>query len=145
MTTITLNPDGTATRSPHIIGWGEWSAFLYLLSQYPTGIPDSVLEQFLLSRFGEQVPGGASPTAPAAATGIKLTPAETRKLGNLASRAEEKVADVIRSRGGSASNVKQAGPWAQKTLGETAKAAVKGDATAETAVKIAKQARRLGQ
>ena len=39
----------------------------------------------------------------------------------------------------------KAGPWAGKTLRETAKAAVNGDATAEIAIKIAKQASRLGQ
>ena len=47
------------------------------------------------------------------------------KLGNLANRAGEKVRDVIRSRGGSASNVNQAGPWADRTLGETAEAAAR--------------------
>lgn len=67
------------------------------------------------------------------------------KLGRLAKRAEEKVADVIRSKGGTAANVRQAGPWAQKTLAETAKAATGGDKTAETAIKAAKQAGRLGQ
>lgn len=75
----------------------------------------------------------------------KLSSAAKKKLGNLASRASEKVRDVIRSRGGTASNVKQAGPWADKTLGETAQAAVDGNPTAETAIKIAKQAARLGQ
>ena len=66
------------------------------------------------------------------------------KLGNLVGRAGEKVRDVIRTRGGSGSNVVQAGPWADHTLGETAEAAVRGDSTAET-IKIAKQANRLGQ
>jgi hypothetical protein len=74
-----------------------------------------------------------------------LTPAETKKLGGLAKRADEKVADVIRSRGGTAANVREAGPWAQKTLAETAKAAVKGDSTAVKAIKIAKDASRLAQ
>jgi RHS repeat-associated protein len=67
------------------------------------------------------------------------------KLGNLADRAAEKVRDVIRSRGGSGANVNQAGPWADRTLGETAEAAARGDSSAETAIKIAKQAGRLGQ
>lgn len=52
---------------------------------------------------------------------------------------------MIRSRGGTAANVEQAGQWADKTLGETAQAAANGDPTAETAIKIAKQAARLGQ
>jgi len=86
---------------------------------------------------------GKSTGVPDPAT--KLTPAARAKLGNLTNRAGEKVADVIRSRGGSGSNVNQAGQWAQKTLGETAKAAVDGDKTAESAIKIVKQAGRLGQ
>jgi hypothetical protein len=52
---------------------------------------------------------------------------------------------MIRERGGNASNVRQAGPWAKKSLGETAEAAARGEATAATAIKIVKQARRLGE
>lgn len=77
--------------------------------------------------------------------GKGLSKATRKKLGNLADRAGEKVRDVIRSRGGTAANVNQAGPWADKTLGETAEQAVAGNPTAETAIKIAKQAGRLGQ
>lgn len=75
----------------------------------------------------------------------ELGGAARRKLGNLASRADEKVRDVIRSRGGTASNVNQVGQWADRTLGEAAEAAVNGDRTAETAIKIAKQAASKGQ
>ncbi len=74
-----------------------------------------------------------------------LSSAARKKLGNLASRAGEKVRDLIRSRGGTGSNVNQAGQWADKTLEETAHAAANGDLTAETAIKIVKQAGRLGQ
>lgn len=104
-----------------------------------SGISNQLLEDFLISRFadGMAAPDNA-PYVPAAAS-ANLTPSETKKLGNLASRADEKVADVIRSRGGNASNVGEAGPWAQKTLAETAKAATGGDKTAETAIKIAKR------
>ncbi|MBI3658546.1 MAG: hypothetical protein HY232_19245 [Acidobacteria bacterium] len=77
--------------------------------------------------------------------GRLISPAARKKLGNLANRVGEKVRDVIRSRGGTASNVNQAGHWADKTLGEAAQAAAKGDPTAETAIKIAKEAGRLGQ
>lgn len=42
-------------------------------------------------------------------------------------------------------SINEAGHWAQKTLGEAANAAVAGDESAETAIKIAQQARRLGQ
>ncbi|HKT10306.1 MAG TPA: RHS repeat-associated core domain-containing protein, partial [Terriglobia bacterium] len=77
--------------------------------------------------------------------GSGLSTSARKKLGNLASRAGERVRDVIRSRGGNASNVNQAGPWADKTLGETAEAAASGNPNAETAIKITKQAGRLGQ
>jgi hypothetical protein len=66
------------------------------------------------------------------------------KLGNLPGRVGEKVRDVIRSRGSSGANVQRVGEWADRTLGEAAEAAVKGDPNAETAVKVAKQAGRLG-
>ncbi|HEX8163947.1 MAG TPA: RHS repeat-associated core domain-containing protein [Pyrinomonadaceae bacterium] len=74
-----------------------------------------------------------------------LPPSVRNKLGNLVSRAEEKVSDVIRSRGGSGANVKEVGHWAEKTLAETAQAAAKGDKTAAKAIKIVKSAGRLGQ
>ncbi len=76
---------------------------------------------------------------------MKLTKAVRRRLGALADLADQTVAEVIRARGGVAANVREAGPWAEKTLGETARAAVGGDRTAATAIKIAKDARRLGQ
>ncbi len=76
---------------------------------------------------------------------MKLTKAIRRKLGTLVDVADQTVAEVIRTRGGNAANVQEAGPWANQSLGEAAKAAVEGDATAAKAIKIAKQARRLGQ
>lgn len=75
---------------------------------------------------------------------MALGPAAIRKLGSLAGDAERTVAEMIRERGGSASNVRMAGHWANRTLGETATAAVAGDASAKTAIKIVKDARRLG-
>ena len=88
---------------------------------------------------------GGSGTGQSGSSGSGLSEAMRKKLGGLANRASEKVRDVIRSRGGSAANVNEAGPWADATLADTAKAAVNGDTTAETAIKIAKQAGRLGQ
>jgi len=76
---------------------------------------------------------------------MELSEAARRKLGNLAAEAERKVSELIRKRGGNASNVRQAGPWADKMLGETAEAAAHGDQSAASAIKIVKQARRLGQ
>lgn len=88
------------------------------------------------------VPGGTNKPSDGSKS---LTKAEKSKLGNLLSRADETVSAVIRSRGGTGANVKEVGHWAEKTLAEAAKAAAKGDATAAKAIKIVKQAGRLGQ
>jgi RHS repeat-associated protein len=94
-------------------------------------------------------PAGALTDEPLLTTGSgagsRLSPSVTKKLGGLASQAGEKLRDVIRQRGGTATNVQQVELWADKTLAEVAQAAVNGDSTAETAIKIAKQAKRLGQ
>jgi hypothetical protein len=76
---------------------------------------------------------------------MRLTKAVRRKLGVLVDVAHQTVAEVIRARGGNATNVREAGPWADKSLVETAEASLQGDETASKAIKIAKQARRLGQ
>ncbi len=76
---------------------------------------------------------------------MPLSNGARRKLGNLADQADKLVAEAIRERGGNAANVRHAGPWANKTLGETAEAAAQGDLSAATALKIVKQARRLGE
>ena len=76
---------------------------------------------------------------------MALNRATRRKLGKLAAESDRTVTEMILERGGNAANVRQAGPWADKTLAQTAEAAVQGDRTAETAIKIVKQAWRLGQ
>lgn len=76
---------------------------------------------------------------------MPLSKAARRKLGNLADQADRTVSEMIRERGGNASNVRQARFWADKTLAETAEAAAQGDQTAGTAIKIVKQAKRLGE
>ena len=76
---------------------------------------------------------------------MNLSRTAARKLGSLAGRAEEKIRDLILGRGGTASNVRQAGHWADKKLGEAAEAAAQGDRSAETAIKLVKQAKRLGE
>lgn len=76
---------------------------------------------------------------------MKLTRATRCLLGRLVDLVDQTVAEVIRARGGNAANVREAGPWAHKTLGETAEAGVQGDKTAIKAIKIAKDARRLGR
>jgi hypothetical protein len=76
---------------------------------------------------------------------MPLDRATRRKLGNLVGDADRTVAEMILERGGNAANIRQAGPWAHKTLAETAEAASQGNKAADTAMKIVKQARRLGQ
>ena len=76
---------------------------------------------------------------------MALSRAARRKLGNLVGDADSTVAEMILQRGGNAANVRETGPWANKSLAETAEAAVQGDKAAGTAIKIVKQARRLGQ
>ena len=67
------------------------------------------------------------------------------KLGNLIDHADRTVAEMIRERGGNASNVRKTGPWAYRTLEETAEAAVNGDRSAGRAIKIVKDSFRLGR
>jgi hypothetical protein len=74
-----------------------------------------------------------------------MTNAVRRILGNLVIHANRTVAEVIRERGGNASNVRHTGTWAAKTLLETAEAAIEGDLSAARALKIVKQAKRLGE
>jgi hypothetical protein len=76
---------------------------------------------------------------------MALSRAARRKLGNLVDEADRAIAEVILERGGNASNVRQAGHWSGKSLGETAEAAAQGDQAAATAIKIVKQAKRLGE
>jgi hypothetical protein len=76
---------------------------------------------------------------------MDLSKAAKRKLGNLSGEADRTIAEVISERGGSASNVRQTGHWSGKTLGEAAEAAAQGDKSAATAIKIVKQAKRLGE
>jgi hypothetical protein len=76
---------------------------------------------------------------------MSLSKAARRRLGALVDHAERTVAEMIRERGGSAANVRHAGPWAQRTLAEAAEAAAGGDVAAATALKLLKQARRLGE
>jgi hypothetical protein len=76
---------------------------------------------------------------------MKLSNAAKRRLGRLAGDADRTIAEVILERGGNASNVRQAGHWSRRTLGEAAEAAAQGDKIAATAIKIVKQAKRLGE
>jgi hypothetical protein len=76
---------------------------------------------------------------------VKITKAIRERLGTLVELADRTVAEVIRARGGVAANVRAAGPWADRPLGEAARAAVRGDRTAGKAIKIAKNAHRLGR
>ena len=74
-----------------------------------------------------------------------MTPRARKALGTLIDHASRTIAEIVRERGGNAGNVREAGPWAYRTLEETAEAAVAGDRTAHKALKIAKGAKRLGE
>jgi len=71
--------------------------------------------------------------------------ATPRNLGNLGTRAGEIASDVAKSRGASGANIREMGPWADKPLGEVARAAAQGNKEAAKALKIVKEAARLGQ
>ena len=66
-------------------------------------------------------------------------------LGKLAGRSEEIAGNVARSRGASGQVVREMGHWAQKTLREVAQGVADGDPGAARAMKLVKQARRVGQ
>lgn len=67
------------------------------------------------------------------------------RLGNLVGEADRVIAELIVERGGNAANVREAGHWSHNTLGEVAEAAASGDQSAVKALKIVKQAKRLGE
>ncbi|HKE19733.1 MAG TPA: hypothetical protein VKB80_32875 [Kofleriaceae bacterium] len=70
-----------------------------------------------------------------------------KKLGDLKDIRDMDAAEAIRSRGGNASNVRKAlgDKLRGKTVGEIAEMAANGDESAETALKIIKQAFEKGQ
>ncbi len=74
-----------------------------------------------------------------------MSPTVQKALGTLLDQAHRTVAEMIRERGGSASNVRESGHLAYRTLEETAAAAVKKDRLAAKALKLVKGAGRLGQ
>ena len=55
------------------------------------------------------------------------------------------LSDAVRKRGGGASQVKELANYSEKTVGELANMAAAGDAKAETAMKIIKQASKKAQ
>ncbi|RKZ85667.1 MAG: hypothetical protein DRR19_16030 [Candidatus Parabeggiatoa sp. nov. 1] len=72
---------------------------------------------------------------------IKLTTGGKRKIGNLTDLKDVKASDAIKQRGGGASQINQLQTgYEKKTVGELANLAAAGDAAAETAIKIIKQA-----
>ena len=76
---------------------------------------------------------------------MKLSKGVRSILGTLVDQADRTVAEVIRDRGGTASNVRATGHWARRRLGEVALAADRKDIIAVRAIKIVKGARRLGE
>lgn len=75
--------------------------------------------------------------------GIELTPGGEKKLGNLVNFKDYIIADAIRERGGGQGQVNQLrSDYQNLKVGELANLAVEGDADAETAIKILKQAKK---
>ncbi|MCL1468704.1 hypothetical protein [Argonema galeatum] len=75
--------------------------------------------------------------------GIQLTPGGEKKLGNLVNLKDYTIADAIRERGGGQGQVNQLrSDYQNLKVGELANLAAEGDADAETAIKILKQARK---
>lgn len=73
--------------------------------------------------------------------GTKLTGGGKKKIGNLKDLKDTKASDAIKKRGGGAGQVNQLETgYGNKTVGELANSAAKGDRAAETAIKIIKQA-----
>lgn len=78
--------------------------------------------------------------------GVKLTKGGKRKIGNLTDMKDMTAADAIRARGGGAGQVRQLeNGYENLTVGELANRAATGDAEAETAIKIIKQANAKAQ
>jgi hypothetical protein len=74
---------------------------------------------------------------------VELTRGGQKKLGNLATLKDLDIAEAIRHRGGGQSQVDQLrSDYHNKRVGELANLAAEGDADAETAIKILKQARK---
>ncbi len=74
---------------------------------------------------------------------VQLTPGGLKKLGNLVNLKNSMIADAIRERGGGQGQVNQLqSNYQNLKVGELANMAALGDAEAETAIKILKQARK---
>ncbi len=72
---------------------------------------------------------------------VQITPGGLKKLGNLVNLKNSIIADAIKERGGSQGQVNQLqSDYQSLTVGELANMAALGDAEAETAIKILKQA-----
>lgn len=88
----------------------------------------------------------STPPDPDEEGGVRLTGGGKKTLGNLTNLKDKTVADAIRSRGGTGSNVnKVASHLRNEKVGEIANRAARGDADAATALKIIKDAKRLAQ
>ncbi|WP_412541349.1 hypothetical protein R8Z50_01675 [Longispora sp. K20-0274] len=102
-------------------------------------VGDDVLRS--AAKEGDEAAEAAAKKA-AEQTGVKVTKAGQRKLGNLGEYKDMTAADAIKARGGGQGQVNVlGGDYANKTVGELANLAAQGDETAETAMKIIKQAR----
>lgn len=77
---------------------------------------------------------------------VELTAGGRKKIGNLVDLKDKPAREAVRLRGGGQSQVQQiAGTHQDKAVGELANLAAQGDAQAETAIKIIKQASRKAE
>jgi hypothetical protein len=129
----------------------------YCSSSYSDGSDTGQAFALLVPGKGEEVAAGSLGVTAAKSGGfldrlVVLLTDETGavgrygNLGNLADRLDETVADVIRSRGGGASQVQQLeSGYGQLTLGELSDLAARGDRQAVKAIEMAKQAGSQGK
>ena len=77
---------------------------------------------------------------------VNLTRNGMKVLGNLKNLKNIRLADAIKLRGGTGSNINKVASWLKsKSVAEVANEAAKGNAEAKTAIKILKQAKRLSK
>ena len=128
---------------PH--GWAYWSTQIEFFSLLPTvltfGAGDAVIE-------GAGVEGGDGFLARLGVRRRDETGARGRygNLVRLSNRLDEKLADVIKSRGGGAQQLRQLQTgYGELTMRELSEMAARGDREAVRAIKMAKQAGTQGK
>jgi RHS repeat-associated protein len=89
---------------------------------------------------------GTARSAAGTAMAMALSPKAAKILGNLAGQAGKTIAQMIRLRRGGGSQINKVATHLQHLpLGEVAERAARGDEAAKTAIKVVKDAKRLGE